>query len=358
MSKRDDNESRFSNNGLRKNKQHLLEDRLNDAANLSSTDPQKLIEELHTHQIELEMQNDELRAMRNILEKTQEKYHNLFNLAPVGYMVCNCEGGILETNKALCEMLGVGKNQLVNTAFSRFIAPEYRDTYYLHIKKVLEHDDKQTCDLELSQDNGTTLIANIVSNKERHEDGVLSIRSAVINITERKQTEEKLKHIATHDPLTGIYNRNEMKLRLNNEIKRASRYKRTLSIFMLDLDYFKSVNDTYGHQAGDTVLRNFAKILENSIRNTDFVARYGGEEFVVILPETRFPKAKELAERLRKKIIKNPFKLEDGKELKITASIGIATFPKHAKTRQKLLKAADSAMYAAKKAGRNQAKSP
>ncbi len=178
------------------------------------------------------------------------------------------------------------------------------------------------------------------------------------DITERKRMEDELEHLATHDPLTGLYNRNMLEQLLNDEIHRATRYNHAISVFMLDIDRFKPINDTYGHRTGDTVLRGFAKVLENSIRKTDYAARYGGEEFVVILPETPLAKAKELAERLRNKIAGHSISIEDGKELNITVSVGIATFPQHAQSWEDLLETADKAMYAAKKAGRNQVKTP
>ena len=185
---------------------------------------------------------------------------------------------------------------------------------------------------------------------------IIIVRDTNRYIIERKQAEEKLKYMATHDPLTKLNNRNELIRYLKNETLRASRYKHDLSVFMLDIDYFKSINDTHGHLNGDEVLYTFANILQNSIRNSDYVARYGGEEFFIILPETSLTKAKELAERLRSKIAEYQFPISDGKVLSLTTSIGIATFPEHAQTGEKLLEAADSAVYAAKKAGRNQVK--
>ncbi len=173
------------------------------------------------------------------------------------------------------------------------------------------------------------------------------------DITERKRMEDELKHLATHDPLTGLHNRNLLEQRINDEINRATRYNRTLTIFMLDIDHFKQVNDAYGHQAGDTVLRSFARVLNDSVRTTDYTARYGGEEFVIILPEMPLPKAKELAERLRNEIAEHSILLEAGRELNISVSVGIATYPEHAQSWEDLLKAADSAMYAAKDGGRN-----
>ncbi len=176
------------------------------------------------------------------------------------------------------------------------------------------------------------------------------------DITKRKNMEEKLKHLAIHDPLTGLYNRNVLALRLSDEIHRASRYQHTLSIFMIDIDYFKSINDNYGHQTGDTVLRDFAKILSGSIRSSDYAVRYGGEEFIIVLPEKPLLKAEELAGRHRKHIADTHFSIKNNEDINLTASIGIATFPDHAQFSQELIEAADSAMYKAKKAGRNQIK--
>ncbi len=172
-------------------------------------------------------------------------------------------------------------------------------------------------------------------------------------ISERKQAEADLEFMATHDPLTKLYNRRSLTQMLTDELFRAHRYKHALSVFMLDIDHFKPINDTYGHQDGDTVLCNFARVLENSIRKTDYTARYGGEEFVVVLPETPLSKVEELAERLCLHIAEHPIRLKVGNELSITASIGVASFPEHAESWGDLLNAADSAMYAAKDAGRN-----
>ncbi len=185
------------------------------------------------------------------------------------------------------------------------------------------------------------------------EGKLLGYRGIDRDITERKQAEAELERLVTHDPLTGLYNRKALDERLTSEIIRATRYDRPLSIFALDIDHFKQVNDTHGHQAGDAVLRSFAEVINKSIRNMDCAARYGGEEFLVILPETPLSNAKNLAERLRSKIAENHIQIEKNKVLNVTASIGVATFPKHAKSWRDLLKVADIAMYAAKKNGRN-----
>jgi len=180
-----------------------------------------------------------------------------------------------------------------------------------------------------------------------------NIAKTLSDAIERKNIEAELKHLATHDALTGLYNRKILEQRINSDILRAARYDRNLSIFMIDIDLFKLVNDTYGHQVGDTVLQSFTGVLKDSVRMTDYAARYGGEEFIVVLTETHLSQATELAERLRIDIAKHTVQLADGKELNITISIGIASYPEHAHSWNDLLKVADSAMYAAKNAGRN-----
>ncbi|MCP4407582.1 MAG: diguanylate cyclase, partial [Gammaproteobacteria bacterium] len=146
-------------------------------------------------------------------------------------------------------------------------------------------------------------------------DGITKTLSEAI---EHKNAEAELKHLVTHDALTGLYNRKTLEQRVTNDILRTARYERTLSVFMIDIDHFKPINDTYGHQAGDTVLQSFAAVLNGSIRKTDYVVRYGGEEFVIVLPETPLPMAEELAERLRIGIAEHSILLAEGKELNIT----------------------------------------
>ncbi|NJB66927.1 diguanylate cyclase (GGDEF)-like protein [Desulfobaculum xiamenense] len=158
---------------------------------------------------------------------------------------------------------------------------------------------------------------------------------------------------ADHDGLTRIYNRQYFDERLVDELKRARRYSQDISLLLLDIDHFKAVNDTYGHQAGDAVLKDVGALLLETLRSTDFPARYGGEEFAVILPHTCETKAWNLAERLRQKIARMLF-AADGKNFTITTSIGVASIPPGAfKKNVDILRQADRALYLAKASGRN-----
>jgi diguanylate cyclase (GGDEF)-like protein len=163
----------------------------------------------------------------------------------------------------------------------------------------------------------------------------------------------KTKARADHDGLTRISNRHHFDVRLREEMKRHQRHQDELSLMMLDLDYFKSINDTYGHLAGDMVLREVGKILQKTLRESDFPARYGGEEFVVILPQTREDQAWLLAERLRGVIGQTTFRFQR-KRFRVTASIGIAGVKPGALARpESLIHKADQALYLAKTSGRN-----
>jgi len=162
-----------------------------------------------------------------------------------------------------------------------------------------------------------------------------------------------LKDMAIRDGLTGMLNHHEFQRRLLWEVKRAGRYKRGLSLLMMDIDRFKTLNDTYGHQAGDTVLKSMGEYLRNAIRSSDEAARYGGEEFALIMPETPAETAFITAQRIGAEIARLPIAIAEGITVNVTMSIGVATFPQDASTKEELVAAADRRMYQAKSLGRN-----
>ena len=172
-----------------------------------------------------------------------------------------------------------------------------------------------------------------------------------------KEANEEIKILSVTDPLTGCYNRNYLNEHLLMEINRARRYKHPLSLILSDIDHFKKVNDTYGHLAGDHILKEFVKCFMETIRQTvDWVARYGGEEFLIVLPETDLKSATRLAERLRSNLSQRVIEIQ-GKQISITASFGITGFdpttPDEKISQEALINEADKFMYQAKKEGRN-----
>lgn len=162
---------------------------------------------------------------------------------------------------------------------------------------------------------------------------------------------QRFQLLAITDPLTGLLNRRYLEERFAQEIERSKRYQFPLSFVMMDIDSFKSFNDTFGHQAGDEVLRETAHCIRKSLRNFDVAARYGGEEFIVVLPETDVTSATILAERLRK-AVEQHFTSE-GSRHPVTVSIGVSSLSKALQNRHQVIRAADQALYAAKKRGKN-----
>ncbi len=159
--------------------------------------------------------------------------------------------------------------------------------------------------------------------------------------------------MAITDALTGLHNRRYMESHLSTLVGQAIQSGRALSILIADIDYFKSVNDTYGHDAGDVVLREFAARFRRNTRGIDLACRMGGEEFVIIMPDTDLARAVQVGERLRACVAADPFQVNADTLLRVTASVGIATLECHADTPETLFKRADKALYAAKREGRN-----
>ena len=167
---------------------------------------------------------------------------------------------------------------------------------------------------------------------------------------------EQLRIQATHDSLTGLFNRPAVLEALEREVIRSNREKHPMSVIMADLDHFKDINDTYGHQAGDAVLQEMAQRMLSSFRAYDFVGRYGGEEFLVVVPSAELAMAVELAERLRQHISAQPVNF-GGTMIPVTVSLGVATTTADSNQPVQLLHQADEALYAAKRAGRNRVES-
>jgi len=189
----------------------------------------------------------------------------------------------------------------------------------------------------------------------------VAIRAAVAAIRRAQALEttradnRRLEALATTDPLTRVLNRRALLDRLTAEVDRARRFNSSLTLLLLDVDHFKQINDTAGHLAGDSVLRQLGSLLEDAVRKVDVVARYGGEEFVVILPETASDGGVIFAERLRERIEGQSFEVGIDRPVHLTVSIGVATFPSpRVATTEDFFARADEALYRAKAGGRNQ----
>ena len=183
----------------------------------------------------------------------------------------------------------------------------------------------------------------------------LSLQASVT--TQRANSYAQVLKYATLDALTGLNNRRQFEVRLKQEVSNALRNKKPLCCIMLDIDYFKHVNDTWGHSAGDCVLKSVAKIISQELREYDIASRYGGEEFCILLPDTKIKEAAFVAQRLRKAVEKSDINISDdglaGEVLNVTISVGVSEFDENFDTPQRLHQCADIALYEAKRRGRN-----
>jgi len=166
-------------------------------------------------------------------------------------------------------------------------------------------------------------------------------------------SKKRLEQLAVQDELTGVYNYRYLQTRLGEEFKRAQRYRYPLACAMIDIDRFKSINEEFGHDAGDAVLREVAQRIAGAVREVDVVARYGGEEFLLVLPNTHFAGALTVADRVWRTVGQKSIQVGDRRQ-RVTVSVGVSLFPsRDIKSKDQLLKAADEALYRAKQDGRD-----
>ena len=210
---------------------------------------------------------------------------------------------------------------------------------------------------DLESRNGTYVNDNKVQHKALRTGNLVRIGGTILKFLSSGKLEtsyhEEIYKLTTVDGLTGVCNRRFMLVTLNRELSRAIRYKRPLSVLMLDIDHFKQVNDEHGHLAGDFVLRHLAAAIYNHVRREDTVARYGGEEFVIVLPEVSHDGAMACAEKVRQLVEQINFSYGET-HIEVRVSIGVSTSGSEVTTAKELIGAADANLYAAKASGRNQ----
>jgi diguanylate cyclase (GGDEF)-like protein len=276
---------------------------------------------------------------------------------------------IANSNSLILGMNRKGKIDMINQKMVQFLDlgdSKVIGEYAWQVKALVKDENKQQLVNLLFEENETILSKQseieietgnnnyvfTVQGYQYKNDGFINGKVFILNdISSRKAMENQLKEMATTDPLTSLYNRRFFEIRFKDEIIRSERYQHDLSLMMIDVDYFKQVNDQFGHHTGDIVLKELADSILRNIRNTDICARIGGEEIAVLLPETSGSAAMEIAERVREGIARNPIEAKD-EVLNITVSIGVTT-SSEGFDQSTMYEQADKALYKAKESGRN-----
>jgi len=281
---------------------------------------------------------DRLQMNQLALAGSEARFRAIAETAAEAIISTDARGKIGFVNRAAQRDFGYSVKEVVGKDISLLIPARFESG--AQIEAVGLRKDRSEFPIELS-------VAAWESGGQAYFSGIIR------DITERKATDALLKQLSITDSLTGLYNHAEFYRLLTEELKRSRRYGSPVSLLMLDIDYFKRINDTHGHQAGDNVLLVLADMIVKAVRPVDKAARYGGEEFAVILPETDAAGALLTAERLRERVEEKLINIGRGRTVGITVSIGVAGFPGDAQTEDTLVGKADEAMYASKVAGRN-----
>jgi diguanylate cyclase (GGDEF)-like protein/PAS domain S-box-containing protein len=293
-------------------------------------------------------------AIEQMMLDNEQLLRAMIEILPVPiYIERARDGRLLFVNRKTCLLLQQSTGPLLHArATDFFIEPED------HAKlNDLLHTIRDIREVEVNMRSaqGRAFTAELAAIQMDY-DGEPAVLVSLNDISQRKQLEAELFAQANTDALTGISNRRHFMIQAEQELRRAQRFERPLSVMMIDLDFFKQVNDTYGHAAGDTVLEKVVQTALESLRQSDTMGRLGGEEFAVLLPETDRRAAADAAERLRAHLAETPIDI-GLKKLICTASVGVATLDRLDDSIDDLLRRADEALLRAKRNGRNRVES-
>ncbi|MFC2050579.1 PAS domain S-box protein [Chloroflexota bacterium] len=288
------------------------------------------------------------------LSQSEERYRTVLEQMEEAYYETDNAGKFTFCNDAMCRQLGYSREELMGMSFKVLTPPEdVKRVFGIYNQVYRTGEPFASVPIERIRKDGTRIFVESSIFPLRNEsDEIIGFRGIAADVTERRQFEQKLAEMATHDALTGLPNRTLLSDRLTVALELSRRTGNRLAVMMLDLDRFKAVNDSMGHDVGDKLLKAVGKRLKVTMRKSDTVARIGGDEFVVLLPQ--IPHADEVAKFAQRilEAFREPF-VFNGYRPNITTSIGIAVYPEGGKDIESLLKNADTAMYRAKEQGRD-----
>lgn len=290
------------------------------------------------------------------LEREKRHLDTLLNGIDAVIWEADAESGrLLYVSREAEKLLGHPVAEWMDEGFERgHIHPDDADWVREQYRSRSREPGTFSLDYRVFHASGRCLWIRDLCTCEHGADGRRLLRGLTLDITDQKAAEERIIYLADHDALTGLLNRRRFQEELEQHIAYARRYGHEGALLFLDLDQFKYVNDSFGHQQGDQFLMEVANRLNRSLRHSDLLGRLGGDEFGVLLPQAGADEARQAAASVLAGLAKDELEVFPGQTVRVSASIGIALFPSHAATAGELLAKADSAMYTAKEKGRNQ----
>ena len=297
----------------------------------------------------------ERKQAEEALRQSEERYRTILEDILEGCYECDLQGNFTFFNNSFCKILGYSPEEISGSNYKKYVYEEHAEKFNHIFNNVFTSGVSNSC-FDCIVTNKEGLKKNVelsVSLIKTVDAEPVGFRGVMRDITERKKNEEIIAFMAFHDPLTGLPNRRLFDDRISVALEYVKRTKKKLAVLLMDLDKFKEINDTLGHQMGDKLLKEVSIRINELLRKSDTLARMGGDEFMILLlPEI---KGQEDIIIVADRIIQcfsDPYTC-DGKNLLITASMGIAIYPDHGENAETLVSRADIAMYQAKKAGGN-----
>jgi diguanylate cyclase (GGDEF)-like protein/PAS domain S-box-containing protein len=297
----------------------------------------------------------ELKATEQALRESELRYRRLVEAGPIA-LLSHRDGRVVFANARALELFGTrSAEDVVGRPLVFLVHPDDRARLQARPEGGAVADRGfEPCEIRILRLDGQTVDVEMVSVPVTEADGEPATQVVLLDITERKRAAERVRHLAHHDPLTGLPNRALLLDRLHQALLQARRERGRIAVLMLDLDHFKTVNDSFGHTVGDRLLCAVADRLRTTVRESDTLARYGGDEFTLVQTRLSEPQGSEVLAQKIVEAVAQPFEIDD-QLIRTTTSVGVAVHPEQGSEPGPLLEHADIALYQAKALGRNRA---